>query len=80
MHIYVQYDLEKKIPARADVVVGCTIKMSQPWSQVKPKRDQYESVCVCVCVCVCVYLCVCICVCVCVCDCFHLGRGLHHQN
>lgn len=37
-----QYDLEKKTEKRADVAVGCTIKMNQPWSQVKPNRGEYE--------------------------------------
>ena len=37
-----QYDLEKKEDKKTDVAVGCTIKMNQPWSQVKPKRGEYE--------------------------------------
>ena len=35
-----QYDLEKN--KKTDAAVGCTIKMNQPWSQVKPKRGEYE--------------------------------------
>ena len=37
------YDHDRKSGSSQDPVVGCTIKMPQPWSEVKPKRSQYET-------------------------------------